>query len=607
MTRSAASTRPLVYQLVVRLFGNTNERRKTDGTLEENGAGKFADVSDVALASLRALGVTHVWLTGVLRQATLTDWSSLGLPPDPACVVKGRAGSFYAIRDYFDACPDYAVDPARRREELDALIARVHAAGMKVLIDLVPNHVARGYGSVVEPLLDFGVGDDQTKFFSTENDFFYLVEPKDQALTLERPAGWSPEGVSFDRTFARESGGPGRVPRATGNNVTSPSPSQHDWYETVKLNYGLDFVTGHRVFDPEPKTWRKIDAILAHWQARGVDGFRCDFAHYVPREAWRHLLARVKERDAGAFVMGEAYEDHGALFESGFDALYDFETYNLVKSIYVGRASPRDLEARLAAMGDEDRLRYVAYLENHDERRIPSPIDASGPIGESGFGSADAARQLAPLLFLHGHGPSMILNGQEVGERGEGREGFGGEDGRTTIFDYWSMPALSRWVNGHAYDGGRLSADEQALRRFYGDLLALAADPLLAEAGRAFLVHDRPGEVLAYARFGARSPGRLLVVATSFAMGHGVEATIELDPDVLARGGFAGPDDLEARVVFDRDGAADRPIALDATGDRARRRMVVSIANQASTVIHLARRARASSGDPVDRWTLRGS
>ena len=161
--------KPVIYQLVVRYFGNTNTTNKVNGHIDVNGCGKFADVNAAALTSLKALGVTHIWLTGVLRQATLTSYDELGLPADNPNIVKGFAGSFYAVRDYFDVCPDNAVDPVQRLLEFEALVSRIHDAGMKAIIDLVPNHVARSYQSVVKPELSFGAHDDQSTFFAPGN------------------------------------------------------------------------------------------------------------------------------------------------------------------------------------------------------------------------------------------------------------------------------------------------------------------------------------------------------------------------------------------------------------------------------------------------------
>jgi len=564
----------VIYQLAVRNFSNTVETRTKDGTIEQNGCGKFDDINEAALGSIAELGFTHVWLTGILRQATLTDYSDLGMPADDGDVVKGRAGSFYAVRDYYDVCPDYANDPEDRLAEFDALVLRIHAAGMKVVIDLVPNHVARGYESVVEPDTDFGKNDDTGAFFSTANDFFYLPDPAGQALTLSKPPGWNPAGVTFDGAYEREDGQDGRTPKATGNNVTSPTPGATDWYETVKLNWGRNFADpGASSFDPRPPVWDKFDAILAYWQARGVDGFRADFAHFVPNEAWSYLLARVKDRDPNAYVFAEAYEDLDGLLGAGFDAVYNDPAYDLLKRIYQGKAGASDLDAMLASLGDPVRGRYLHYLENHDERRISSPVDAGAGEDQSGFGSMDAGRQLAPLLYLYANGPILFYAGQEVGEQGAGEEGFGGEDGRTSIFDYWSMPAMTGWVNGHAYDGGGLGDAQKSLRAYYGDLLRFSQDPAVRGAGfwglryinNAGANGDANDALFTFARFSAQGR-RIVVVAANLGGGGEQTGKVRLPVELLDAAGISGPE-VEVRLVLDGAGNADEVVATTTRDD----------------------------------------
>jgi glycosidase len=566
--------KPVIYQLVVRTFGNTNTTNRTDGPLAVNGCGKFADISDVALREIRKLGVTHVWLTGVLRQATLTDWSGLGLPPDSPDVVKGIAGSFYAVRDYFDVCPDYAIDPSNRLAEFDALVERVHKAGLKALIDFVPNHVARGYESIVRPDVHFGAGDDTGVFFSPHNHLFYITEPRGQPLRTERPAHWKPEGIAFTGRYAPEDGTPGHPVKVTGNNAATASPSAFDWYETIKLNYGWDFKAQVGQYEPRPRTWGVMDEVLAYWQGRGVDGFRCDFAHYVPPEAWAFLIGEMKRRDPSVYVFAEAYPYHGSgdpitdmqqLVDVGFDAVYHDNSYNVLKRIYQQVASQDDYNHAMVSVPESVRGRYLLYLENHDERRIASPVVKGVGNGESGFGWADAGYLLAPVQYLYGPGPVLLLNGQEVGEQGAGTEGYGGEDGRTTLFDYWSMPALVKWVNDHRYDGGGLDEWQRKLRHFYGDLLQLCQDEsVTASSYWGLKYYNRPdvcprcpSAFYSFARFEAGS-GRLLLVVANFDREQAVLGPVRIPPELLALSGL--PDEIEVRLRLDRGGAADRVV-----------------------------------------------
>lgn len=585
--------RVVVYQLVVRHFSNTNTNRVADGTLAENGSGRFVDIDENAIDGLKELGVTHVWLTGIPRQATLTDWSELGLPPDDPDVVKGIAGSFYAVRDYYDTSPDYAQDPARRLDELDDLIARLHAADLKVVIDLVPNHVARGYGSVVYPERDFGRGDDTSVFSDPGNSFFYLADPPGQSLSLSRPAAWNPEGYAFDGAFAPEDGTDGRTPRATGNNVTSPSPSSTDWYETVKLNYGWNFATGERAYDPRPRTWDDIDQILAYWQARGVDGFRADFAHFVPDEAWSYLLSRARDRDPEVWFVAEAYDNLPGLLGAGFDAVYHDAAYDSLKRLYQGSGTQGDVDGVYLSLGDDDRHRWLHYLENHDERRIASPLVTGGGPDDSGFGSAAAGHQLAPIQFLVSPGPVLVYNGQEVGEAGSGAEGFDGEDGRSTIFDYWSLPALQGWVNDHAYDGGGLTAEQADLRAWYADLLTGPVhDPAVRGSGFWGLEYVNnssaspgfPDDLFTFARFQPDS-GRLLVVVANFRPGATVSARVRLPTELLDAAGIE--DAARVRRIFDERGSVDQAVESTSRFGLSEGGFPVDVSDQAAAVFEV--------------------
>jgi len=469
----------VIYQLLPRLFGNLETRRKPGGTLAENGCGRFADLDERALTALREFGATHLWLTGVLEHASGTDYPRR--PADPAALLKGVAGSPYAVRDYFDVCPDFAEDPDERLEEFAELLGRCRALGLRVVIDFVPNHVARSYGSDVRRDLSFGRDDDPSRFFAWDNNFFY-VQPgmAEGGPPLRLPGG------SFDgeRGFVR----------VTGNNAISFAPSVHDWYETVKLNYGHDFTRGRDTshlpapdapIDCVPDTWRKLDEIFAHWQGLGVGGFRVDMAHLVPLEFWRWLLRRARQRDGELFVFGEAYDSDPAklcegnvldeLLWSGFDAVYDDPAYDLCLGLY------DDWQGGFKWANDLDELQFsgecfqrsVRYAENHDEVRLASPKEWGG------HGMA-VGRPVSAVLFALGRGAVMVYHGQEVGEPAIGEAGFSGDDGRTTIFDYWSMPEFQKWVNGGRYDGGGLSAEQRELRDWYARLLGLCQEPALA-------------------------------------------------------------------------------------------------------------------------------
>lgn len=515
--RGAKAERVRIYQLMPRLFSNTNARRKPNGTLAENGVGKFNDLTATALAGIKEMNFTHVWLTGILSQATSTDYSDFGLPADDPDLLKGLAGSPYAVRDYFDVCPDYAVNPAERLAEFEALIGRAHAAGLRVIIDFVPNHVARCYRSTIRPGLSFGRDDDAAKFFDPQNNFFWLQKDSPGGGPPLRLPSVGENGEIVSPTCRVTGGCDGGFSgerergRVTGNNAATWRPSLNDWYETAKLNYGYDFTTGHRAYpcseNPEaalPDTWLKMDAVLAYWQSFGIDGFRCDMAHMVPPEFWAWALDRARQRHPDVFFAAEAYDNDPMkvgrgnvmidLLSAGFDAVYDDPSYKSLKFMYDGGNWANDLDRALASAEREFIFQNsLRYAENHDEVRLAGR-DEWGNLG------ANVGRAVSSILYGVGRGPVLLYSGQEVGEPADGTEGFGGDDARTTIFDYWSMPELARWVNEHRYDGDQLRPEQRELRNFYKRLLSLVGEP-------AF----RDGEFFAlnYANAGEEGFGRL--------------------------------------------------------------------------------------------------
>ncbi len=469
--------RPVIYQLFVRHFSNFTEGGVPWGSREQNGCGTFEGVNDAALEAIARMGVTHLWLTGVLRHATQTPYNELGLPASPACVVKGIAGSPYAVTDYYDVDPDLAVDPARRMQEFEALLQRCRRWGMVPMMDFIPNHVSRCYESTVKPELGFGSQDDTECFFARENAFYYL-DPQRSDYWLMLPQG----------EFRPERG----CGRVTGNNAATWQPTEMDWYEAVKLNYGSDYRHGPHAADAlpgvlaphaaVPRTWCLMDAILSYWQDKGVGGFRCDMAHMVPMPFWHWLIARARLRDSSAFFMAEAYNDHMKLTagdvhevlpQVGFNGVYDAAAYQGLRSLYEGNSWANDLD-RFNSSTAPTFGSGVRYIENHDEPRIAHPAWWGG-VGERVQRAAMVAQ------YASSCGPVLIYNGQEVGERAEGPGGFGGDNGRTSIFDYTNLPRLQRWVNHGACDGAGLTAPERALRDFTARLLPLMQVPALSK------------------------------------------------------------------------------------------------------------------------------
>lgn len=445
-----------IYQVFPRLFGNTKSLNKENGSIEENGVGKFSSFSEKALAEIKKMGFTHIWYLGILEHASKTDYSEHGIPKDNPDVIKGNAGSPYAIRDYYDVSPDLADNVENRMDEFEDLIKRTHKAGLKVIIDFVPNHVARQYHSDAKPrkIKDFGEDDNKEMGFSPDNNYYYIPG---QHLELQFQA--SSEGNTYTEYPAK----------VTGNDRFDNKPDINDWYETVKLNYGVDYLDGHKkYFTTIPDTWYKMFEIVSYWASKGVDGFRCDMAELVPVEFWNWLITRVKAKYKSLILIAEVYnpaEYRNYTYTGKFDYLYDkVGIYDTLKSIIKGERPASDITFCWQKLEDLQSV-MLNFLENHDEERIASDFFAGDPF------KALPGMVVATMM---GKNPILIYSGQELGEKGMDKEGFSGVDGRTSIFDYWSVDSLRNWYNEGKFGTDKLTAEQIKLRDIYIYLMKLS-------------------------------------------------------------------------------------------------------------------------------------
>lgn len=442
----------IVYSVLPRLFDNRCQTRKPGGDPMENGCGKMESFSPQALEMIRSLGTTHIWYIGMLEQATQTNYSDAAILPCHPEIVKGKAGSPYAVRDYYDVSPELATNIPNRMAEFHDLIERTHRAGMGVIMDFVPNHVAREYRSDVKPsgTKDLGEEDDPLVAFSPNNNFYYLP-----GKCLELDFG------ERSRTMMPYHEEPAR---ATGNDRFSSHIDKEDWYETVKLNYGIDYLNGgSKHFDPLPDTWIRMRDILLFWASKGIDGFRCDMAEMVPVKFWEWAIPQIRERHSVLFI-AEIYrpELYESYLQAGFDYLYDkVGMYDCLRTVICGYGSASDI-SRVIRQTERFADNMLYFLENHDEQRIASDF------------FAEDARKALPAVTIAatiGRNPFMLYFAQELGERGMDAEGFSGKDGRTTIFDYWSLDKMQRRINDGRYDTTMLSEEERLLLESYTRLL----------------------------------------------------------------------------------------------------------------------------------------
>ena len=445
----------IIYQMLPRLWGNVGGKNIKNGTLKDNGCGKFSSIDTISLDYLRSLGVSHVWYTGIIRHATAED--SAGCTPSSADWVKGRAGSPYSITDYYDVNPYLADEPENRMEEFHKLVERTHAAGLKVIIDFVPNHVARDYGrfAAAHPaptgMAALGESDDKSVHWKDSNDFFYypgipLALPIQNQTYMEMPA------------------------MASGNSYTS-SPGVNDWYDTIKLNY----------CDSHTETWEKMYDIVNFWAGQGVDGFRCDMVELVPPAFFKWLISRIKKDRPDLLFVAEVYQKtlySKYIREIGFDLLYDKSgIYDTLRAIVEKNAkdsgvpvedwqSAKRITWNWQSLGDLQPY-MLNFLENHDEQRFASD-----------FFGCDAKNSYAALytaLYLN-NAPFMLYAGEEVGERGMDNEGFSGRDGRTSIFDWWAPSSLTRLYKYIHGEKEALAPEEETMLDTYRKALKFAAE-----------------------------------------------------------------------------------------------------------------------------------
>jgi glycosidase len=539
--------KPVIYQIFVRLFGNKKAGMQINGTKEENGCGKFDDISNAALNSLKQLGVTHIWYTGAIEHAVAADYSRFGIENDYPEIVKGRAGSPYAIKDYYDVNPDLANDVANRMAEFEGLIKRTHSAGMKVIMDFVPNHVARAYRSDAKPVDDaeeFGINDQRGQAFSIYNDFYYLPG---EELKLPPEIYDKAAITEYRKNPQKYREFPAKV---TGNDCFRADPGSGDWYETVKLNYGVDYLNGgQKHFGSIPPLWEKMRSVILYWAKKKVDGFRVDMAEMVPVEFWAWVIASVKRQHPDLLFIAEIYQPvmyRDFIETGGFDYLYDkIDFYEAVRDVIENKDGTQSFTRCWQRLGDLEKY-MLRFLENHDEQRIASRFFAGDPW------KAIPGMVLAATM---NSGPLLLYFGQEVGEPAEGNSGFSGDDGRTTIFDYWGVPNHQKWMNGGEFDGKPLLPHLLELRKNYAGIIRLCTDHMLfSDKGfydlmwvNQHLNDQSPARIYAYLRY---NDNEKALVILNFGNNLYSRTQLFIPDDALSAMGMTSNFTITKKIVF---------------------------------------------------------
>ncbi len=547
----------IIYQLFPRIFSNMNESCVPWGTLEQNGSGKMNQITIKVIKSLADLGINTLWLTGVIEMATKSSFPSI--TADNPNVVKGEAGSPYAIKDYYDISPAIAENIDRRIEEFEELVQRIHQQGLKVIIDFVPNHTARRYHSDCAPsgIGDFGGNDDINKFFAPSNNYYYITNQ-----LFSPNFDISKEGTEPYVEFPA---------KATGNDCYTAFCNKNDWYETVKINYGYDPGDHSKHFDPTPDTWLKMLHILRYWASKGVDGFRCDMVFMVPQEFWHWVIPQVKQDYPDTIFIGEIYDINlyrPFLDYCHFDYLYDkvnlYDTLVGIEKQNYSAAQITNCWQRIDGIGE----RMLNFLENHDEVRFASTEYAGDP--------SKVIPSLVVSAFIS-KGPFMIYYGQELGERARDNEGFAGDNNRSTIFDYWSYDTLRRWYNNGKCTLSKLTPQEKWLRNTYKKVLTLSNSQKAISEGNFFdlmyvnLQNPRfnPHRQYAFLRYDNK---QILLIVANF---DDSEVNIELNIPELAfymadiYEGKQKSKDLLWNTILNLNVSKDSPVALTIKGNDA--------------------------------------
>jgi glycosidase len=534
------SDKLIIYQITAHLWGNTNTTNKINGSEIENGCGKLEYINDAALAALKKTGYTHIWVMGLLESATLVDHSAIGIPNDHPAIVKGRAGSAFAVKDYYDINPNLAINPKNRMAEFEALRDRIHKHGMKLIMDFIPNHVARVYHSDVKPGLDFGKNDNNSVIFDPQNNFYYL--PGTEFIVPDGVVPAIPQNSFYEEKPAK----------VTGNDVFKAEPSINDWFETVKLNYGVNLLNNRsKHFTPTPNTWDKMTDILKYWTEKGVDGFRCDMAEMVPVEFWAYSIPKVKALNPEIKFIAEIYnpaEYKNYVKTGGFDYLYDkVGLYDALRRLIENKpeANVADITKVWQQESGDISEHMLRFLENHDEQRIASDF----------FGK-DAEKAIPAMVLsatLH-TGPLMVFFSQEFGEPAMDAEGFGSRDGRTTMFDFWGVKSHQAWANNGKFDGASLNEKQKSLQQFYQNLIQFTKKNPAIEFGKFYdlqYANNYPNadkkKIYSYLRY---VDGQKLLFVYNFDQEKSFETTVFLPAEALKAAGIDDTKPMKLTEIF---------------------------------------------------------
>jgi Alpha amylase, catalytic domain len=354
------SSHPLVYEINTRCWlRELSERTGNPLTLANIPTGEFD--------RWQSLGFTHIWLMGVWSSGPLARRQALANPELkrvyseilPGWQPADIAGSPYAIAAY-DVPAQWGGEAG-----LAAFRRQLHARGMKLLLDFVPNHLGLDH-----------------PWLRTQPDLF--VQSPNQI------SGVFPQATRHGRRWIAH----------------GKDPYFSAWTDTAQLDYR------------RPATRLAVAHLLQTVAAR-CDGVRCDMAmlllNDVFNQTWAHLrapsadtrnefwssaIASVKAEHPNFLFLAEVYWGlESRLHELGFDYTYDKELYDQLVTMDAAA-----LHRHLFALPPTALAAGAHFLENHDERRIAALLSRE-------------QHSAAAWLILSLPGMRLLHEGQLTGAR----------------------------------------------------------------------------------------------------------------------------------------------------------------------------------------------
>ena len=206
----------------------------------------------------------------------------------------------------------------------------------------------------------------------TDADFDRLVEAcRSRGIRLLLDGVFNHVGRDFERFRAAEHGDAAARRWFRWHNGRPENFEGHDLL--VALNHD------------EPAVQDHVAAVMRHWLARGVDGWRLDAAYQVPNHFWRVVLPAVRAEFPEAWFVGEVIHGDYAeiVVDSGMDSVTQYELWKAIWSSLNDRNLWELAHAVRRHSAMLDTFVPLTFLGNHDVTRLASRLDRTDHIGHA--------------------------------------------------------------------------------------------------------------------------------------------------------------------------------------------------------------------------------